>query len=637
VPGPGFAIYTPVRLYRAGRRDATNLQTKSIDCGGHQCDVDEECAFLTHFITCYSVPARYRAARIPVPKETTVSRYRIRRRPLTLGIAGLITIVAALVTWMVAVPANAAVGAGTYTLVNAGSGLCLDLRGSSTATGVQLDQSTCNGGTNQKWTLASVSGGFTVRSASSGLCVGVNGASTSAGKAIEQQSCAGASSQTWTLTASGSNNRVVNANGGKCMNIANNSTAVGALVQTNSCDSVTTKQWTFTTAGATPTPTTASPTPTASPTATATSSPPPGGSIYVAPNGSDSAAGTVSSPTTLTSALSRIGAGGTILMRGGTYNFAQTITIAAGNNGTSSARKTLSAFPGETPVLNFSAQAENSANRGLQLNASFWHVLGIHVEHAGDNGIFVGGSNNILERVATAFNHDTGLQIARMASDTPQSQWPSNNLVISSESHDNADSGGENADGFAAKLTVGTGNVFRYDVSHNNIDDGWDLFTKTDTGAIGPVTIEFSLSYNNGTLSDGSQSGNGDRNGFKLGGDDIAVNHIAQHDIAYHNGHDGFTYNSNPGDMTVSNNVGIDSTERNFHWEAGNSVFRNNTSCRFNVSGTNDKVVGNADSSNQFWTGSNGSRCSSYSGALGWSFASDVHLVVTFGGTPVAL
>jgi len=33
-------------------------------------------------------------------------------------------------------------------------------------------------------------------------------------------------------------------------------------------------------------------------------------------------------------------------MRGGTYNFAQTITIAAGNNGTSSARKTLVRLPG---------------------------------------------------------------------------------------------------------------------------------------------------------------------------------------------------------------------------------------------------------------------------------------------------
>lgn len=121
----------------------------------------------------------------------------------------------------------------------------------------------------------------------------------------------------------------------------------------------------------------------------------------------------------------------------------------------------------------------------------------------------------------------------------------------------------------------------------------------------------------------------------QLGGEKIAVNHVVQHNIAFHNGHDGFTYNSNPGDMTVTDNVGIDNAERNFHWESGNSVFRNDTSCRFGVSGTNDKVVGSTDSSDQFWTGSNGSRCSSYSGALAWSYASDGHLVVTFGGKQV--
>jgi len=48
-----------------------------------------------------------------------------------------------------------------------------------------------------------------------------------------------------------------------------------------------------------------------------------------------------------------------------------------------------------------------------------------------------------------------------------------------------------------------------------------------------------------------------------------------------------------------------------------------------------DKTVGTVDSSNQFWTGTNGSRCSPYSGSLGWSFASNGHLSVTFGGTVV--
>ncbi len=381
-----------------------------------------------------------------------------------------------------------------------------------------------------------------------------------------------------------------------------------------------------------PSPPPPSPSPTPSESSSAPN-PPAGNPLYVSPNGSASAPGTVSSPTTLTSAITRITAGGTIYLRGGVYNLAQTVTIAAGNNGTSNARKQLSAYAGETPVLNFSAMSEDPANRGLALNGSFWHIYGLVVERAGDNGIFVGGSDNIIERTVTRYNRDSGLQISRMASDTPRAQWPANNLVLSAESHDNADSDGEDADGFAAKLTAGPGNVFRYAVSHNNIDDGWDLFAKPDTGPIDPVTIEDSLSYDNGTLSNGTQNTNGDRNGYKLGGSDIKVDHIVRRNVAYHNGKHGFTYNSNPGTISVSNNISIDNGSRNFSFDAGTSVFRNNVSCR-SSSGSNDRTIGNVDGSNQFWTGSNGSRCSSYTGALGWSFATDGRLVVTFGGRP---
>ncbi|MCY0925346.1 carbohydrate-binding protein [Streptomyces sp. H27-H1] len=368
---------------------------------------------------------------------------------------------------------------------------------------------------------------------------------------------------------------------------------------------------------------------------TGDTTPPTGATLYAAPNGTDSAAGTQSAPTTLTSAISRIAAGGTIHLRGGTYRYAQTVTIPQAKNGTSSARTQLSAYPGETPVLNFSAMSEDPANRGLAVNASYWHVKGIVVERAGDNGIFVGGSNNIIERTVTRFNRDSGLQLSRTASTTPRDQWPSNNLVLSAESHDNADSDGEDADGFAAKLTVGPGNVFRYAVSHHNIDDSWDLYTKTDTGPIGPVTIEDSLAYANGTLSDGTVNANGDRNGYKLGGEDIKVNHVVRRSIAYHNGKHGFTYNSNPGSMSVSDNISIDNTQRNYSFDAGTSVFRDNVSCR-SGSGPNDRTIGDADGSNQFWSGANGSRCSSYTGGLTWSFATDGRLVAAFGGKAVA-
>jgi pectate disaccharide-lyase len=371
------------------------------------------------------------------------------------------------------------------------------------------------------------------------------------------------------------------------------------------------------------------------PTTTPPTSQPPSGTLFVAPNGNASAPGTESNPTTLTSAITRVTAGGRIIMRGGTYNFSQTVAIQPGNNGTANGRKEIFAAPGETPTLNFSGQTENSANRGLAIGGSFWHIRGIVVERAGDNGILLGGNNNIIERVVTRFNRDTGLQISRFTAGAPRDQWPSNNLVLSSVSHDNVDSDGEDADGFAPKLTVGPGNVLRYTVSHNNIDDGYDLFTNSDDGTISPVTIENSLAFENGTLSDGSQAGAGDRNGYKLGGEDFPVNHIVRGNIAVDNGQHGFTYNRNPGTMTVSNNVSIGSVERNFNFDAGTSVFRNNTSCQFGGDGETDRIMGNSDASNQFWSGTNGSRCSTFTGNLGWSFAADGRLVVTFGGRPV--
>jgi pectate disaccharide-lyase len=146
------------------------------------------------------------------------------------------------------------------------------------------------------------------------------------------------------------------------------------------------------------------------------------------------------------------------------------------------------------------------------------------------------------------------LQLGRASSSyTSISQWPSYNLILNCDSYDNADATGENADGFACKLTTGNGNVFRGCISHNNSDDGWDLFTKTETGAIGPVTIEDCIAYNNGMLSNGTVPSSGDGNGFKLGGDKIAVNHIVRRCIAFNNKKHGFTHNSNSGSIQISN------------------------------------------------------------------------------------
>src|SRR6266511_2347398 len=154
------------------------------------------------------------------------------------------------------------------------------------------------------------------------------------------------------------------------------------------------------------------------------------GDIIVAPNGTDSNPGTINAPTTLTAAITRIQPGQTIQMRGGTYNFSATITIARGNNGTASQPKNIFSFNGERPTLDFSAQSFSSSNRGLQPNGFFWRLRGLEVTGARDNGIFIGGNNNTIERCVTHHNRDSGLQLSRHSSSAPQSEWPANNLIL---------------------------------------------------------------------------------------------------------------------------------------------------------------------------------------------------------------
>jgi hypothetical protein len=323
------------------------------------------------------------------------------------------------------------------------------------------------------------------------------------------------------------------------------------------------------------------------------------GDIFVAPNGTDSNPGSMSAPTTLTAAITRVQPGQTIQMRGGTYNFSATITIARGNNGTASQQKNIFAFGSERPILDFSAQSFSSSNRGLQLNGFFWHLRGLEITGAGDNGLFIGGNNNTIERCSTHHNRDSGLQLGRHSSSAPQSEWPANNLILNCDSFDNFDpDNGEDADGFACKLTTGPGNVFRGCIAHHNVDDGWDLFTKTDTGPISPVTIENCISFSNGATSSGGSTTNSDGNGFKLGGDGIAVNHTIRRSIAFGNKKHGITFNSNPGSITVSNNTSFDNGEENIKFDTGTHVFTNNLSFQ----GTNsDHTTGTDVSSTNCW------------------------------------
>ncbi|WP_242082405.1 right-handed parallel beta-helix repeat-containing protein [Aestuariivivens sediminis] len=246
----------------------------------------------------------------------------------------------------------------------------------------------------------------------------------------------------------------------------------------------------------------------------------------------------------LLNALNFAVSGETIYVRGGDYVFNSTIEID--KSGISGNPISLVAYPGDAtrPKFDFSSMTENSSNRGIQLNGSYWHIYGIDIFGAGDNGMFVRGHNNLIEFCTFSENSDTGLQIGNGGS---------NNTILNCDSYFNADSTLENADGFACKLDAGTGNSFIGCRAWQNLDDGWDGYLRGADNIT--TTYENCWAFKNGILKDGSV-GAGDGNGFKTGGsDDKLLKHhaIYKNCVAAGNVFDGFDHNSNRGDITLYN------------------------------------------------------------------------------------
>lgn len=284
-----------------------------------------------------------------------------------------------------------------------------------------------------------------------------------------------------------------------------------------------------------------------------------GGNIYVSPTGTPSGDGTKELPLDLDTAIEYVNPGQHIIVLDGHYVRQSPLNIKKYNDGTAAAKKYLEAAPGARPVIDFDKKSE-----GVLLSGNYWHVKGLDFTRSANNtkGFTVGGNYNIVENSNFYANGDTGLQISRTDGTAQDiTEWPSYNLILNSTSFDNRDPSDNNADGFAAKLTSGVGNIFRGCLAHNNIDDGWDLYTKAGSGAIGPVLIENSAAFNNGYLTNGTV-GAGDKNGFKLGGEGIHVHHVIRNSIAFGNGAYGFTSNSNPGVIAIDN-IGFNNTRGN--------------------------------------------------------------------------
>ena len=294
---------------------------------------------------------------------------------------------------------------------------------------------------------------------------------------------------------------------------------------------------------------------------------------HVSPTGSSTGTGASASPYDFATGIGKSLTGGdSLIVHGGMYNLSTLQTIS--KSGSVGRYLQITAYPGEIPILDFRRQPYNSSNQGVKLSGSYVHFMGIIIQGAGDNGLQVTGSNNIIERCITRWNCDAGTQL----------KTGSNNLILNCDSYENFDyeSGGMaspdfggNADGFADKQYTNTGtNTYKGCRSWRNGDDGWDSYEKVGNTvydscwcyAMSPATFDMTdnirfktdsatwfYQFKDATTGRYVMKNYGNGNGFKLGGNYTVNNTTVQNCLSVDNKVKGFDQNNNAGIMTIYN------------------------------------------------------------------------------------
>ncbi|MFN8437478.1 MAG: right-handed parallel beta-helix repeat-containing protein [Cytophagales bacterium] len=316
---------------------------------------------------------------------------------------------------------------------------------------------------------------------------------------------------------------------------------------------------------------------------------------YTSPTGKSTNTGSsFNSAFDLSTSLSKVTAGDTILLQGGTYTIAyvaetkNTITISKSGTGakniyimaqSGASKATLDfSFPDNTYVQD---------SYGLDITGSYWYFKNINITRAGYQGAYVKGSYNTFENCAFYKNRNSGLEINKGGAYT---------TVINCDAYENYDpkKQGSMADGFASKQTQGAGNTFTGCRAWNNSDDGWDTFDSDQK-----VIIRNSWAFSNGVdiWNYGGFTGNG--NGFKVGGNYKVENNELYNCVAFGNPSKGFDQNNNYGGVIVYNctsyNNGINYGFGGTLSSGEKHTFKNNISLGANAD------IANATQSNNTW------------------------------------
>lgn len=300
---------------------------------------------------------------------------------------------------------------------------------------------------------------------------------------------------------------------------------------------------------------------------------PPLHTYYVATDGNDSNPGTIEQPfKTWSKAWSVVAAGDLVYIRGGIYYPDSTKScsvVLRGKSGMSGNYIRFFAYPGETPVLDYSNVTYVGVIDAINFTGNYCHFKGLEIrgvpqpiDPSTGHGYYCVGfavedsSDNVFENINAHHNSGSGFSLTGNSN---------NNLILNSDFHHNYDPysfdsnglpyPGGDADGCViGSIPKGCRNVVSGCRFWWNSDDGLDLWDNE-----GIVIIQNSWSFWNGYQPGTFVASGGDGNGFKLGrtveARDDTIRRVIENCVAYANQAKGFDQNAANVLMALYNNT----------------------------------------------------------------------------------
>jgi RNA polymerase sigma factor (sigma-70 family) len=287
--------------------------------------------------------------------------------------------------------------------------------------------------------------------------------------------------------------------------------------------------------------------------------------IVVAPNGSDSGAGTLQRPyATIGKAVEAVRPGQTIALRGGTYQ--PTASVVIGTSGEATRRITLSNYRNERPVIDASRVPPDQWT--IIHEANYWTVQGLEIKNSGSHAyVCVSCQFNVLQRLSIHDNVRSAL--------TLRDPGTIGNQILDSDFFNNydPDENGRAGIGLGIGNGSGDGNVVRGNRAFNNADNGFDVGDFAS-----PVTLEHNWAYGNGVNRWGADPWQSNADGFHLGGGNPvpAAAHVLRHNAAWDNDSHGFSSSANRGAIELTNNTAFRNVVDGFYlWDSVGPVTAN--------------------------------------------------------------